>query len=305
MAHLKAQATRRDPEGRLQWKVRVVKGLYERGYQREDILELFRFVDWLLVLPDKLKSEFEDTLRYYEEEKKMPYITSIERSGIEKGILQTAREAVLDNLEIRFEQISPSLIEKVNRIDDPSILRMLRRRAEKSKTRRHLTEFWMLEPEMAYADLDDDMALAEELAALTHIIATYNSRMGVFRQSGGGKHILPDPFPVGMGRRSFQCERERNRTSSSGQVFLMQPLHALYMFLKWRDEAGGKHCDPIFHTFAVPHTNQMLGNITVFDTQPHTFHHSQPTSCIRDLPPFAGRGMRYPLCFSKAYKSFS
>ena len=36
-------------------------------------------------------------------------------------------------------------------------------RAEKSKTRRHLTEFWMVEPEMAYAELDDLMALAEGL----------------------------------------------------------------------------------------------------------------------------------------------
>jgi asparaginyl-tRNA synthetase len=36
-------------------------------------------------------------------------------------------------------------------------------RAEKSKTRRHLTEFWMVEPEMAYATLDDVMALAEAL----------------------------------------------------------------------------------------------------------------------------------------------
>jgi len=38
-------------------------------------------------------------------------------------------------------------------------------RAEKSKTRRHLTEFWMLEPEAAYADLDDMMDLAERLVS--------------------------------------------------------------------------------------------------------------------------------------------
>ena len=38
-------------------------------------------------------------------------------------------------------------------------------RAEKSKTRRHLTEFWMIEPEVAYAGLDDIMPLAEELVA--------------------------------------------------------------------------------------------------------------------------------------------
>ncbi|MBP1654339.1 MAG: asparaginyl-tRNA synthetase, partial [Bacteroidetes bacterium] len=41
-------------------------------------------------------------------------------------------------------------------------------RAEKSKTRRHLTEFWMVEPEVAYADLNDDMELAEEF--LEHVV---------------------------------------------------------------------------------------------------------------------------------------
>ncbi len=41
-------------------------------------------------------------------------------------------------------------------------------RAEKSKTRRHLTEFWMVEPEMAYAGLEDLLQLAE--AYLTHIV---------------------------------------------------------------------------------------------------------------------------------------
>jgi asparaginyl-tRNA synthetase len=41
-------------------------------------------------------------------------------------------------------------------------------RAEKSKTRRHLTEFWMIEPEVAFMDLDGDMQLAE--AFITHIV---------------------------------------------------------------------------------------------------------------------------------------
>lgn len=41
-------------------------------------------------------------------------------------------------------------------------------RAEKSKTRRHLTEFWMIEPEVAYADLDDVMELAEDFVC--HIV---------------------------------------------------------------------------------------------------------------------------------------
>ncbi|MHB0858014.1 MAG: asparagine--tRNA ligase [Anaerolineae bacterium] len=38
-------------------------------------------------------------------------------------------------------------------------------RAEKSKTRRHLIEFWMVEPEMAYADLDDCMAVEEQFVS--------------------------------------------------------------------------------------------------------------------------------------------
>ncbi len=43
-------------------------------------------------------------------------------------------------------------------------------RAEKSKTRRHLTEFWMIEPEVAYMDLDGDMDLAEDF--VSHVVQT-------------------------------------------------------------------------------------------------------------------------------------
>ncbi len=42
-------------------------------------------------------------------------------------------------------------------------------RAEKSNTPRHAAEFWMIEPEIAFADLDDDMALEEDM--IKHVIA--------------------------------------------------------------------------------------------------------------------------------------
>jgi asparaginyl-tRNA synthetase len=49
-------------------------------------------------------------------------------------------------------------------------------RAEKSKTRRHLTEFWMIEPEVAYFTLDEDMQLAEDFVA--YIVARVLDRRG-------------------------------------------------------------------------------------------------------------------------------
>jgi asparaginyl-tRNA synthetase len=49
-------------------------------------------------------------------------------------------------------------------------------RAEKSKTRRHLTEFWMVEPEVAFNDLNDNMELAEEF--LEHVVTSVLRKRG-------------------------------------------------------------------------------------------------------------------------------
>ena len=85
MAHLKSRATANDPQSRYRWKMQLVRRLYERCYQRKDILELFRFIDWVLGLPPGLEKQFWDELEQYEEETKMPYVTSVERIGLEKG----------------------------------------------------------------------------------------------------------------------------------------------------------------------------------------------------------------------------
>ncbi|MBD2085748.1 transposase [Trichocoleus sp. ST-U3] len=129
MAHLKAQATRRNPEGRLEWKLSLVRGLYERGYSRENILELFRLIEWMMVLPEELQFGFEETLSRYEEERRMPFITPIERRGIRKGIVQNSRENVIEVLETRFETVPSSIAESINNLEDSAVLKQLLKRA--------------------------------------------------------------------------------------------------------------------------------------------------------------------------------
>lgn len=129
MAHLKTKTTHQDPSNRLKWKLSLVKGLYERGYSREDILLLFRFIDWVMVLPEELARGFKAEVKSYEETLKMRYVTSIERLAIEEGILQNARENVIDILQTRFGIVPSEIISVINAIDEPSVLKTLLKRA--------------------------------------------------------------------------------------------------------------------------------------------------------------------------------
>jgi Domain of unknown function (DUF4351) len=85
MAHLKTQETKRNADDRKAWKFALVRRLYERGYSRSYVLNLFKYIDWIMILPEALKRSFWEELRTYEEERRMPYITSVEQIGIEKG----------------------------------------------------------------------------------------------------------------------------------------------------------------------------------------------------------------------------
>jgi asparaginyl-tRNA synthetase len=70
-------------------------------------------------------------------------------------------------------------------------------RAEKSKTRRHLTEFWMVEPEMAYADLNDVMDLAESLVVhvVQRVLERRRSELKVLERDTGKLENVQAPFP--------------------------------------------------------------------------------------------------------------
>jgi asparaginyl-tRNA synthetase len=70
-------------------------------------------------------------------------------------------------------------------------------RAEKSKTRRHLTEFWMVEPEMAYAGLDDVMSLAEDLLVdiVARVLDKRQHELRVLERDTSKLESVKKPFP--------------------------------------------------------------------------------------------------------------
>jgi asparaginyl-tRNA synthetase len=70
-------------------------------------------------------------------------------------------------------------------------------RAEKSKTRRHLTEFWMIEPEVAYADLDDDMALAEDflVEVVGRVVEERKDELAALERDTAPLARVQKPFP--------------------------------------------------------------------------------------------------------------
>jgi hypothetical protein len=123
MAHLKALETRGNQVERKDWKLSLTRRLYERGYERQDVLNLFRFLDWVLTLPESLADEFKADLERFERENQMPYITSIERRAEERGRLIGAIEL---GLELKFGNDGLQLLPEISQIEDLEILKSIR-----------------------------------------------------------------------------------------------------------------------------------------------------------------------------------
>ncbi|MEI2691083.1 MAG: cytosolic protein [Anaerolineae bacterium] len=141
MAHLKAQETRHDYMERSNWKVLLIRRLYRAGYTRQDVINLFRFIDWIMRLPDDLDDTVWQEVQRYEEANDMEYVTSVERigmrkgrqqgleQGLEQGIEQGKREglwtAIQLGLDLRFGAPGMALLPEIYKIEDVDVLKTI------------------------------------------------------------------------------------------------------------------------------------------------------------------------------------
>jgi Domain of unknown function (DUF4351) len=99
MAHLKTMETQPNPEQRKVWKLSLIRGLYDRGLDRQDILNLYKFIDWLMLLPEGLEKTLWNELKIFEEERKVTYVTTGERIGFEQGMQQGVQQGIQQGVQ--------------------------------------------------------------------------------------------------------------------------------------------------------------------------------------------------------------
>jgi hypothetical protein len=118
-----------DVHRRYRFKLTLARQLYQRGYNREGVLRLFRFMDYELTLPEELSVRFDTDLTQLEEDLHMPYVTSIERRALQRGRQEGMADLLLQALEVRFGEVPAELLEKIRQCPDVDALRTLHTRA--------------------------------------------------------------------------------------------------------------------------------------------------------------------------------
>jgi hypothetical protein len=113
MAHLKTQETSKKLGERKTWKFSLIRRLYEQGWQERDIRNLYRFIDWVMILPKALETEFWQEFKQFEQERSMSYVTFGERIGYERGQQEQAQSIVLRLLQKRVGELPEFVREQV------------------------------------------------------------------------------------------------------------------------------------------------------------------------------------------------
>ncbi len=131
LIQLAALAAKKDPDQkRLNSKFALTRRLYEKGFDKDQIIKFFNFIDWLIALPKALEVQYLNKVYELERGKNMAYVSTAEQFGREKGFeegiqqgWQKGEAAVLiRQLTLKFRKISDNYRQKVLEADADTLL---------------------------------------------------------------------------------------------------------------------------------------------------------------------------------------
>jgi hypothetical protein len=138
LAHLKTLETRNDPAARHQWKIRLVRALYERGLDAEEVRKRFKFIDWLMDLPPALEGIFWREVHEIQEARRMPFMTTPERVGRREGLW----EGIEAYLEGKFGEEGKKLMPEIRQVYDLDQLRAILKAIGTANSPEELRRLW-------------------------------------------------------------------------------------------------------------------------------------------------------------------
>lgn len=98
-ASLATRRTRGDAEARYEIKRKLVRLLYDRGWDKQQVIDLFSVIDWMMRLPAHLHRQLRQEIRQIEEVNQVRYVTSIEQLGLQEGLLQGIQQGIEQGIE--------------------------------------------------------------------------------------------------------------------------------------------------------------------------------------------------------------
>jgi hypothetical protein len=108
----------------------LVRRLYSQGFEREDVLNLLAFIDWMLTLPLDLETEFKREVEQLEAEREMQYVTSFERIARREELLKSIPVC----LRLKFGSSGQELLPEIEQIEDFRVLEAILSAIETANT---------------------------------------------------------------------------------------------------------------------------------------------------------------------------
>ncbi len=128
-AFLKTMETQGDDQSRYRWKREFILQVYQLGLSHETLIQILRFIEWIMILPDALENRLYEEMKQKEGDKAMTYILYAERKGIKEGLkkgiqkgrkegqAEGLRRAIEIMMEARFGKAESALKSKLDKIN--------------------------------------------------------------------------------------------------------------------------------------------------------------------------------------------